>query len=213
MFAKCHSRYFINLVGHIFSARILICTYCVHGAMPSLCLRITLSDPHTGTRMLTHTHICTAHGHRQAYTCWRICNYNQINWSISPWKHHIYTWRPLVAFSWMLLTLTRSRAAGAGSAGSQPALWHQHLFMAYMLEKLLQHLQPHSVWQRRNFYLFLWRIPTYLSCTFFWLNLTRRNINMKVSVAWQKPWPLQRQWQNTLGLCNEYHKYINHNPY
>ena len=55
--------------------------------------------------MLTHTwtHICTAHGRRQANTCRRICDYNQINWSISPWKHHIYTWRPLVAFSWMLL--------------------------------------------------------------------------------------------------------------
>lgn len=159
----------------------------------------------------THTHICSAHGHRQANTCWRICDYNQINWSISPWKHHIYTWRPLVAFSWMLLTLTRSQAAGAGSAGSQHALWHQHLFMAYMLGKLLQHLQLYSVWQKRNFYLFLWRIPTYLSCTFFGLNLTREkpfsfpNINMKVSVAWQNPRPLQRQQQNMFGFCDEYY--------
>lgn len=37
------------------------------------------------------------------------------------------------------------------------------------------------------------------------------NINMKAGVAWQKPRPLQRQWQNTLGLCDEYYKYINHN--
>lgn len=39
-----------------------------------------------------------------------------------------------------------------------------------------------------------------------------RNINMKAGVAWQKPLPLQRKWQNTLGLCDEYYKYINHNP-
>jgi len=79
---------------------------------------------YTRTYMRTHTwtHICTAHGGRQACTCRRICDYNQINWSISPWKHHTYTWRPLVAFSWMLLTLTRGTAAGARSSGSQHAL-------------------------------------------------------------------------------------------
>ena len=94
---------------------------------------------HTGTYMLTHTwtHICRAHARRQAYTCRRICDYNQINWSISPWKHHIHTWRPLVAFSWMLLTLTRGQAAGSGSARSQRALWHQHLLTAYMFRKII----------------------------------------------------------------------------
>lgn len=39
------------------------------------------------------------------------------------------------------------------------------------------------------------------------------NVNMKVGVAWQKLRPLQRQQQNTLDLCDEYYKYINHNPY
>lgn len=36
---------------------------------------------------------------------------------------------------------------------------------------------------------------------------------MKVGVAWKKPRPLQRKWHNMLGLCDEYCKYINHNPY
>lgn len=123
---------------------------------------------HTGTYMLTHTwtHICRAHARRQAYTCRRICDYNQINWSISPWKHHIHTWRPLVAFSWMLLTLTRGQAAGSGSAGSQRALWHQHLLTAYMFEKLLQ---PRSLWQRRNFSLrSSWEVPV-CSSRFSWM--------------------------------------------
>lgn len=31
------------------------------------------------------------------------------------------------------------------------------------------------------------------------------NINMKVSIAWQKPQPLQRQQQNMLGFCDEYY--------
>lgn len=136
----------------------------VRGLLTSLCLCIPLSHTHTGTRMLPHTwtHICSTHGRRRAYTCQRICDYNQINWSISPWKHHIYTLRPLVAFSWMLLTLTRSQAACTRLERSQHTLWHQHRFMAYMLEKLLWHLQPCSVWQRRNFYLILLRVPDFL---------------------------------------------------
>lgn len=194
MFAKCHSRYSINLVYHRFSAKILALCICMETYFHSVCGSRYLIDTQVHTCLHTHTHICTAHGLTQAYTCWRICDYNQINWSISPWKHHIYTWRTPVAFSWMLLTLTRGQAAGARSAGSQHALWHQHLFMAWTLEKLLQHLQPRSVWQRRNFYLFLFRVPAYLSSfskilhreTFF------HNINMKVGVAWQKPRPLQR---------------------
>lgn len=212
MFATCHSRYFLP--------RFWLCAHTWrHTFTVSVDHDIWHTHRYIHAYTHTRTHICSAHGRRQAYTCRRICDYNQINWSISPWKHHIYTWRPLVAFSWMLLTLTRGQAAGARSAGSQLALWHQHLFMAYMLEKLLQHLQPRSVWQRRNFYLFLLRVPAYLSCTFFQLNLTQtnffffHNINMKAGVAWQKPRPLQRQWQNTLGLCTEYYKYISHNPY
>lgn len=136
----------------------------MRGLLTSLCLCIPLSHTHTGTCMLPHTwtHICSTHGRRWAYTCQRICDYNQINWSISPWKHHIYTLRPLVAFSWMLLTLTRSQAACTRLERSQHTLWHQHRFMAYMLEKLLWHLQPCSVWQRRNFYLILLRVPDFL---------------------------------------------------
>ncbi len=138
MSAKCHSRYFI------------LCLYIfcqdsdfvhIHGDIPPLCLWITISDTHTHRYIHaythTRTHICTAHGRRQAYTCRRICDYNQINWSISPWKHHIYTWRPLVAFSWMLLTLTRGQAAGARSAGSQLALWHQHLLYGLHVRKII----------------------------------------------------------------------------
>ena len=158
---------YINLVGHIFSAEMLIsCTY-MEPYLHSVCGSHYLIHTQVHTSLHTWTHICTAHGRRQAYTCWGICDYNQINWSISPWKHHIYPWWPLVAFSWMLLTLTRSQAAGARSAGSPRALWHQHLFMAYMLEKLLQHLQPRWVWQSRNFYLLLLRVPLYLSSTLF----------------------------------------------
>lgn len=147
-------------MNRIFSAKSLILCIC----LKPLCVWNTFSVTHTGTYMLTHTwmHICIAHGRKQAYTCRRICDYNQINWSISPWKHHMYTWRRLVAFSWMLLTLARGQAAGAGSARSQHTLWHQHLFMAYMFEKLLQ---PCSVWQRRNFYLLLLRVPAPLSCS------------------------------------------------
>ena len=45
-------------------------------------------------------------------------------------------------------------------------------------------------------------------------NFFSHNINMKAGVAWQKPRRLQRQWQEPLGLCDEYYKYIiNHNPY
>lgn len=164
----------INLVGHIFSAKILILCIYMEPYLHSVCGSHYLIHPQVHTCLHTHGHICTPHGRRPAYICWGICVYNQINWSISPWKHHIYTWRPLVAFSWMLLTLTRSQAAGAGSAGSQQALWHQHLFMAYMLEKLLQHFPPGSVWQSRNFYVFLLRIPPYLGSTFFWLKLRER---------------------------------------
>lgn len=47
-----------------------------------------------------------------------------------------------IAFSWMLLTLTRSQAAGAKVSGvTARSLWHQHLFMANMLEKLLRALE------------------------------------------------------------------------
>lgn len=163
--------------GSYFLPRFWFCAYTwSHAFTLSVDHIIWYTHRYIHARKDTRIHICTAHGHRQAYTCWRICDYNQINWSISPWKHHIYTWRPLVAFSWMLLTLTRSQAAGSRSTGSQHALWHQHLFIAYMLEKLLQHLQLYSVWQKRNFYLFLSRIPTYLSGTFFRLNLKRRNL-------------------------------------
>lgn len=169
--------------------------------------------------MLPHTwtHICSTHGRRWAYTCQRICDYNQINWSISPWKHHIYTLRPLVAFSWMLLTLTRSQAACTRLERSQHTLWHQHHFMAYMLEKLLWHLQPCSVWQRRNFYLILLRVPDFLYSLLLKFDSEKpfffNNINIKVCVAWQNLQPPQRQWQNMFGHWNEYYKCINHNPY
>lgn len=74
--------------------------------------------------------------------------------------------------------------------------------MAYMLEKLLRHLQPCSCLTGEEFLSVppessdLFELP-FLLVKF---DTEKLNINTKVSVAWQKPQPLQRQWQNTLGL-------------
>lgn len=70
---------------------------------------------HTGATSASHV------AARQAYTCRRICDCNQINWFVSPWKRRMSDAgrkkRPLVASSWRPLTLTRGRGAGAGVGG------------------------------------------------------------------------------------------------
>lgn len=62
---------------------------------------LTHTNAHTHTRM---PHLHRTWAARQAYTCWRICDCNQINWFVSLWKRHTSDAeqkkkRPLVASS------------------------------------------------------------------------------------------------------------------
>lgn len=89
----------------------------------------------------THVHICTAHGSTQVYTCCWICDSNQINWPISAWKRHMQTWRPLVVFSWMLLTLTRAHAASmsrvTACSPASASLYGSHVWKNYYSTRCL----------------------------------------------------------------------------
>lgn len=142
---------------------------CTYGAVPSTSrLQITLSDTYTGTYMLTHTwtHICSTHGHRQASTCQRICDYNQINWSISPWKH---SFQLDAAYTNQKPGNRHKGQRGHSTlSGISIPLWRtcsKNYYSTYSSFRLTR--GGISICFPR-------RVLTHLSCTLFWLNLTQR---------------------------------------
>lgn len=115
--------------------------------------------------------ICSAHGHRQAYICWRICDYNHINWSISLWKHHIHikacgSFQPYAAYIKQKPGNRRRVGRVTACSLASASLYGLHE------QKIITALSALFCLTRRNFTVFLLRIPTSLSATFFCLCLT-----------------------------------------
>lgn len=140
-----HSFYFSTAgggVGCLFAAKTKI------SPARSICVWITLSE-HTGTRAL-HSHTdATSASHmaaRQACTCRRICDCNQINWLVPPWKRHVSGAhdKRRASGSFQLDAAYTNQGPGSrrrGRRGHGTLADISISFMAYMFEKLLR---PHS---------------------------------------------------------------------